>query len=288
MGDVALKPPITFEEQVELLRNRGLLIDSTEKAISTLKRINYYRFTAYTLTFKRNDEFFQGVTFDTILRHYEFDSKLRNILMEIIEYVEVSFRTHIAYLLGHKYGPLGYLDPGHFRDSEHHAEFIRDLQKGIGVSKDLFVLHHQRKYDGKFPIWVAIEVLQFSGLSKLYKNLLPVDQRSIAQTYYGVHHEEIASWLYALTVVRNRCAHYNRLFNQSLPIKPRFRIKDKDLEIRDNYLFAVIFNLKYLITDNGYWRDWLTKLEALIGEYEEVEISRLGFREDWYALLSVH
>lgn len=286
MDEVSIKPPKTFEEQVELLRGRGLIIEDENRAIECLKRINYYRLTAYTLTFKENDVFFPDVSFNTILRHYEFDSKLRNLLIEIIEYVEISFRTHIAYLIGHKYGPLGYQDPSNFRNAAYHAEFMGDLEKGIRVSKDLFVLHHIQKYGGKFPIWVAIEVLQFSSLSKLFKNLKIADQRIIAQQYYGAHYGEVSSWLYALTIVRNRCAHYNRLFNQSLPIKPRFRQKDKSLDIREDLLFAVIFNLKYLITDRDHWRHWVTKLEALIGEYTDVDIGRIGFREDWYALLT--
>ncbi|BBI31531.1 Abi family protein [Cohnella abietis] len=282
-----LKPAITYEDQVELLRSRGLIIEDSKKAVDTLKRINYYRLTAYTLSFKRDNVFFEGTTFNTILRHYEFDSKLRNILMEIIEHVEIAFRTHIAYLIGHKYHPLGYQDYTIFRSEEHHKDFIAELEKGLSLSKDPFVTHHHENKEGIFPVWVAFEVLMFSGLSKLFKNLQVPDQRAIAQEYYGVHHEEISSWLYALTVVRNRCAHYNRLFNQSLPIKPRFRHVDKKLEIHENSLFAVIFNLKYLITDNTYWRIWVIKLESLIGEYRDVDIRRLGFKEDWYALITV-
>ncbi|GIO35358.1 hypothetical protein J41TS12_02190 [Paenibacillus antibioticophila] len=239
MPVLPLKPALTFEEQVELLHQRGVIIEDRDQAIRCLKRINYYRFTAYTLSFKTNDKFYTGITFNTILRHYEFDSKLRNLLMEIIEYVEISFRTHIAYLLGHKYGALGYRDPTIFRNEKHHAEFMRDLDKGIAVSRDLFVSHHLNKY-GSFPIWVAVEVLQFSSLSRLFQNLKLEDQRSIARKYYGVHHSEISSWLYSLTVVRNRCAHYNRLFNHPLPIKPKFKTDDQALEIRANQLFAML------------------------------------------------
>lgn len=284
--EIKVKPAKTFEEQLEILNSRGLVIEDYEFALQILRRISYYRFSAYTLSFKENDRYYKGVTFDLIYRYYEFDSKLRNLVIEIIEYVEISFRTHIAYFIAHKYGPLGYKDASKFRDEEKHNIFLSELQGLLSKSRDPFVLHHRNKYKGLFPVWVAFEVLMFSTLSKLFKNLLISDQRHIAKEYYGLHYEEISSWLYSLTIVRNRCAHYSRLFNQTLPIKPRFRHVDKNLEIRNNQLFAIIFNLKYLINDYNIWINWVTRLEALIGEYKEVDIRLLGFKEDWYALLS--
>jgi len=285
--NVQVKPAKTFEEQLEILKSRGLLVGDEARAIKVLKRINYYRFSAYTLTFKHYDRYYEGVTFERIYRHYEFDSKLRNLLMEIIEYVEISFRTHIAYLFAHKYGPLGYKEMKNFRNEDNHRAFLLELEQLLSKSRDPFVSHHREKYRGLFPVWAAFEVLMFSTLSKLYKNLLVPDQRYIAKQYYGLHYEEVSSWLYALTVIRNRCAHYSRLFNQTLPIKPRFRVADKSLELRGDQLFGMIFNLKYIVTDRGIWKDWVTRLEALIGAYEEVDIRLLGFKEDWHALLSI-
>jgi abortive infection bacteriophage resistance protein len=282
-----VKPFRTYAEQIDILRSRGLIVNNEEKAINILKRLNYYRFTAYTLTFKRDDIFFKGTTFETIYRHYEFDSRLRNLLVEIIEYVEVAFRSYISYELGSKYGPLGYMNSENFRNEVNHQEFLANLNTALLKSKDPFVLHHRTKYQGNFPIWVALEVVSFSTLSKLFRNILIPDQRSVAKNNFGIiHHEEISSWLYALTVVRNRCAHYSRLFNQDMKIKPRFRIEDKGLDIRSETLFAVVYNLKYLINDRMLWRNWVTKLEALISEYNEVNIKHLGFKEDWFSLLN--
>lgn len=281
-----IKQPTTFSKQIQILRSRGLVVDDEAAAISVLKRLNYYRFTAYTLTFKKNDVFYPGTTFEKIYRHYDFDSRLRILLLEIIEHIEIAFRTHIAYELGHKYGPLGYEDPKNFLDERKYQTFIRKLRKSLSRSKDPFVIHHRDNKDNKFPIWVAVEVLTFSSLSKLYKNLLIQDQKAIARKYYGIDHREISNWLHALTIVRNRCAHYSRLFNQVAALPVRFRDKDERLEIPDNQLFAVIFNLKYLTQDKQFWRSWVVRLETLVGEFAEVDIRLLGFKEDWYALIS--
>lgn len=220
-----------------------------------------------------------------VYRHYEFDSKLRNLMMEIIEYVEVAFRTHIAHELAYSYGPLGYCDASNFRNPDNHQVFMKELTKSIEKSKDPFIEHHKVKYLGQFPSWAAFEVLTFSSISMLYKNLLSVNQKNIARSHYpGLDYTEISNWLHLLSIVRNRCAHYSRLFNQSLNLDAKFRPTDKKMEIRNRTLFAVIFNLKYLI-NRKTWQSWVTKLEALISEYTEVDVRLLGFNEDWHSLL---
>jgi len=284
--EAQVKAPLPYEEQLNLLKLRGLIVTNENDAIEILKRVSYYRLTAYALTFKKNDIFTPGTTFELINRHYEFDSKLRNIMMEIIEHVEVAFRTHIAHEIAYNYGSLGYLDPSNFRDQDNHKTFLNELTKSIHKSKDPFIEHHQKKYQGQFPAWVAFEVLTFSSISMLYKNLLLTNQKNIARTHYtGLDYTEISNWLHLLSIVRNRCAHYSRLFNQTLNLDIKFRSADRKFDLRNRTLFAVIFNIKYLITDKK-WKPWLTNLEALIAEYKEVDIRLLGFNEDWYALLS--
>lgn len=283
--DSSVKPPLPYEKQLELLKDRGLIVTNDFVAVEILKRISYYRLTAYTLTFKKNDIFYPGTTFDLIYRHYEFDSKLRNIVMELIEHVEIAFRTHIAHEIAYNFGPLGYLEPANFRDPDNHKSFMIELTKSIEKSKDPFIEHHQTKYKGQFPTWVAFEVLTFSSISMLYKNLLLRNQKNIAREHYrGLDYTEISNWLHLLSIVRNRCAHYSRLFNQTLNLDIKFRSTDKKLDLRNRTLFAVIFNIKYLIKED-IWKSWVTRLEALTTEFNEVDIRLLGFNEDWYALL---
>ena len=42
-----LKPPISFEEQLNKLEEHGIIVGDREKAIEILKNVNYYRFTGY-------------------------------------------------------------------------------------------------------------------------------------------------------------------------------------------------------------------------------------------------
>jgi len=69
--NVHIKKPTTFSEQVELLKLRNLYIEDAEFAEKMLRRINYYRLSAYMLTLKEDNEFIEGTTFNQLLAIYE-------------------------------------------------------------------------------------------------------------------------------------------------------------------------------------------------------------------------
>lgn len=105
-----LKQPKTFEEQVELIREKGFIIAQEEQigCIEFIKRANYYRLSAYFLPFRRKDgSFFTNIPFSRIQRIYEFDGRLRALIFETIEEIELYLRTQLAYYSSHKYGELG-------------------------------------------------------------------------------------------------------------------------------------------------------------------------------------
>lgn len=79
------------------------------------------------LPLKKQDVFQQGTTLEDVFALHEFDKHLRAILMRALETIEISFRTHIAYLLAHKYGPLGYLIKNNFDNHEYHQSNINQL-----------------------------------------------------------------------------------------------------------------------------------------------------------------
>ncbi len=157
-----LKQPKTFDEQLDILIQRNMIIKDRASALQTLQYINYYRLTSYALAFKQKDVYQDGLSFSTVYSLYEFDKKLRGLTMEMIESIEIAFRTHIAYQLGHQYGPLGYRNPSNFRSHELHAQILSQIDSEISRSRELFVSHHQKNYAGQFPIWVAIELTSFS------------------------------------------------------------------------------------------------------------------------------
>lgn len=105
------KPPLTYQQQVELLKSRGLQFADEARAKRHLANISYYRMSAYMLPFKEAnqegeilDSFKKGITWDHVYNLYVFDRKLRLLVFDAIERLEVAIRTQIIYQLSHKYG----------------------------------------------------------------------------------------------------------------------------------------------------------------------------------------
>jgi len=279
-----VKPPASFEKLVHILKSRELIVQDDDLAIRTLRRINYYRLSAYGLSLKRDDAFFPGTTFEHLLALYEFDQRFRYVIMEIVEQVEIAFRTHVSYHIAHKYGAMGHLDTRHY---DNHDEFIIGLDKEIGRSQELFIKHHIEKYEGQVPVWVAVEVLSFGALSKLFSNMKSEDQNAIARCNYKVPAKYLVSWLKCLSYIRNICAHYGRLYNRPLTSKPRLnRYAREALGLEPSRVFAILYILKELIPNRRAWMGYVTRFEALLTEFQEVvELRRIGFPEDWESIL---
>lgn len=282
-SESSVKRPTTFEEQITILKSRGLIIDDEDKAKRVLERVNYYRLSAYSLSLKRDDKFHPGVTFEHVVALYEFDQRFRYLLMEMVEQIEIAFRTHIAYHIAHKYGPLGHLETEHFC---RHELFLVDLEKEIKRSQEIFIKHHVDKYGRAIPVWVAVEVLSFGALSKLFSNMKVEDQKQISNQYYRVPAVYLVSWLKCLAYIRNICAHYGRLYNRPLTSKPKLFRSSRRIGINQGRVFAHIYIIRELIPGRRRWKDFVIRLEALITEYKDiVEFDRIGFPEDWESIL---
>lgn len=94
------KPPLSFDKQIELLASRGLVVSDCVKAEQFLSQVNYYRFSAYCLPFEiKRHQFHFGVTFKQIQKLYEFDRRLRFLIDEALEVIEISVRTAVSYWL---------------------------------------------------------------------------------------------------------------------------------------------------------------------------------------------
>jgi abortive infection bacteriophage resistance protein len=237
-----VKPPKTYKEQVEIYKSRNLYIEDSELAEKVLQRINYYRLTAYGLTLKdpiNKDQYMSGSSFSKILSLYEFDRRLRLLLLGVLETIEIAFRTHISYEMAHKFGPLGYKNKEHFINEKFHQDFLNEMETLIKKSRkgELFIEHHFRNYEGNIPIWAVIEVTSFGVISKLFRNVNEEVKKHLAKTYYHIPYLYLESWLQSLSNVRNVCAHYGRLYNKKLTFKPRL-FKEERKQFDNQHTFA--------------------------------------------------
>ena len=201
-----VKPAITFKDQVVLIKSRGLRIDNEARTIRHLSNISYYRFSAYMLPLKKLDSrgevldtFIDGSTWDDVYNLYRFDRKLRLLVFDAIERIEIALRTQIIYQLSHKYG-------SHWQDNSaifNNSKVFDDIQNHINTylkskNKVEFIDHYLLKYDDPKnpPSWMCVELLYFKQLSNICRYLkIKQDVVSLAKSF-GLPSENVfCSWL---------------------------------------------------------------------------------------------
>ena len=306
------KPHLSFDAQVQLLQRRGMVIDDPAAAARLLSVIGYYRLSGYWYPYRRqlgptqrDDQFVAGTNFTTVVRLYDADRRLKLHVLDAIERVEIALRVMIGFTLG-KRGAYAHLDranlDGQFtrsadgRPSEYDA-WIAKVLDAHGRSSEDFVVHFQQKYDGRLPVWVVTEILDFGSTAHLYRGLKAADRNSIAreldivdQVGQGNGHT-LGNWLRVLNYVRNICAHHSRLWNRHMvnKIGARQLASISDLrhlsrpEVSHHRIYSTLCVLAFLLERVGRG-DWVAGLRELVGV--EVpgcgrRLSEMGFPAGW-------
>lgn len=296
---IELKPALTYDEQIDRLKSvHNLSIADDVAALEILKRVNYYRLSAYGIGLSQKDDkekYIDGITLEHIYRLYEFDSMFRNSLVHVIEQLEIQLRTQISNYLALKYGSEGYISPENFVDKKMgktgasiHETIIESFRKECYHQRNApFVRHHMEKYEGHFPVWVAIELFTFGNLSSLYSIMIPEDRKAIA-SLYNTKPCYLGSWILALVEIRNICAHYSRLYNMPLKQSPHLYSENQKYRTgRSNKVFPALLSIKRMLNSDDRWIDFETQLEAIIDEYQDViQLPFIGFPAEWKAVLS--
>lgn len=206
----------TIDEQIELLKSRGMLFGDENQAKHHLLNLNYYRLSGYWLPFKQaDDRFVPNLYFEDIINIYFFDSGLKALLYQALETIEISAKTKFAYYLSQEHGTHP-LIAENFTNRHYFDQSYVKLQSEIERQKDrTFIKHYREKYTEELPpLWVCVEVMTFGLLSQLTKNIKNTKvKRSIARCY-DLDMRIFESVLYHLSTIRNHIAHHSRLYNQ--------------------------------------------------------------------------
>jgi len=279
---VQLKKPTSYQEQLELLKKRNVIIDDPVRDITILEGISYYRITAYLLPFKQSDGCYRpGTQFRTIYRIYEFDRKLRGVLIAALEEVEIFLRTKFAYYHAHKYGAEGYMNADNYSKFHNEEKFKDNIAREVASNgRSAFVSHHNEHYEGRFPIWVMMELFTFGMLSRFYSDLKTVDQKYLAKEIYHTTPKNVISWLRCSTDLRNICAHYGRLYYRIFSATPA----SVPAELKQiNRLWGAVLALHALYPNAEKWNtEILPNLSAVFDEYKtDISLQHIGFPEDW-------
>lgn len=289
-----LKKPLTFEEQVEKLRSHGMIINDLDFAIQILSEVNYYRLIGYTLQFRKsadNSDYIEGIDLEKIYKLYHFDQELRAILREYIEIVEIYLKTQIANTFAiNKCNQSPYdqhYNSNNFYNQEGYKKVMACFNREKNYFKDsLIVTHHSHKYSDKMPLWVMVEFMSFSNVSKFYNSMQSNDQESIAKNI-GMGYQTLKNHLHCLSVLRNKCAHTARLYNTEFnpPAKFKRQYLKAHPEIENNSLFAYILILMKRLPNNEDKKTLYDRILILIKEYEAIDITLMGFPKNYQELL---
>lgn len=282
-----VKHPKTFEEQLALLRSRGMLIDDDIKSIHCLSHLNYYRLTAYWLPFETdhtNHIFQTGTRLDTVLNLYAFDRELRLVLLDAIERVEVSLRTQWAYHMAHSHGSHAFMDPSLSEKTDRWQRDMDSLREELERSDEVFIQHYKRTYDDPAfpPIWVVCEVMSLGLLSRWFTNLKPMSvRRNIAKTY-ELDDRVLQSFLRHLTYIRNLCAHHSRLWNRRFTVtmelprtKPSALVADFH-HVENRKIYNTLVMLAWMMDRISPVNHWKIRLLELIQRHD-IDSQAMGF-----------
>ena len=307
-----LKTAMTVDQHIHLLRSRGMAVDDM-LARQWLSNVSYYRLSAYWYPArisdgdgKRTDSFVPGTTFDSVASLYEADRKLRTLVHDGVERIEIALRTRVGEQL-YADGPLGYTVPSRFRPTFDHSEWMKTARKRISRAKrhNEAIKHYESTYDGAFPFWVLAEVLDFADVSRLYEGLPALDQREIAEGF-GVRIDisglsksqrekakkspPLVRWMEQLTVIRNTCAHHGRLWNKYFTPAPTAAMRTlPGLKLlpagQSERLFGALLVMAQLLRETSPGTSWPAKVAQLLeSEFlsnQLVSADDLGIPPNW-------
>lgn len=289
------KKPISVTEQINLLTQRGLIIDDVVKAEIYLKNISYYRLSAYWYTFlelPQSEHIFKPHSnFKDVINTYIFDRKLRFLIFEEIERIEIALRSQIIYHYCHEFGNNWYEDKNLYTRSNYYYRFNELIQSEIDKTNEVFIRHYKSTYHQPEnpPAWMILELASFGQISMLYKNLRGNNRskREIAK-HFGVTEKVLESWLECLAYVRNSCAHHMRLWNRKLPkspLKPQKTdytwISNLPQTEKQNRIYLVLVIIQYLLKSFIPESRFGQKIVKLIENNPTIPLQYMGFPENW-------
>ena len=300
---------LTYDEQIDHLISKKMIIKNRQVAIEFLKRYSYYgSVSAYKNIFKLipNGDYIEGTTFEQIISLYYFDKYLRVLFLRNILVVEDHIKSlysyHFCELIGKK--PADYLiaENYNFRQYENGVqELLVKLNEVINKPATGYIKYNVEHY-GEVPLWVLIHALTLGNLSKMYEFSQQRLQSAIAKNFNSkeIYPNNLKSMLKMLAKFRNVCAHNERLYSyktrtyiNDMPIHKCLKIdlKGDMYKYGKNDLFAIIIILKYLLPEEEF-KTFIIELSVLIenvknslpDEIFNKFFDEMGFPDNWQTI----
>ena len=305
------KRPLSIQTQIERLKGRGLIIDDEKLAGDYLSNISYYRLRAYTYSFQdntnlENDHKFirSDIHFKDIIDLYCFDRRLRSLIFNAIEKIEVALRARITQRYCESCDDSHwYEDESLFKDTTYwdingeeefcYNKLLDDVIHEVDRSNEDFIGHYKAKYAKPVnpPAWMTLEVVSFGTLSRLYELLKKNDDKIAIAKSLGLNKIDILeNWMHALSNLRNCCAHHGRIWNRRfvvsilLPTYTDRLFLDRETisKTKRNKLFPYLCCIKYILDIISPNNSFHQNLKALIADGGRLlSLREMGFPDNW-------
>lgn len=302
----------TLDEQIEILREKGLIINDEAKAKDALFKESYFFISGYRhllMEGNQDSQFVNGSTFEELYSLFLFDRHLRNIIFKNILIIETNIKSILSYVLSQKYGhnDKEYLNPRNFTQDSMKTRQVRDvlskMKRQIRVNgKEHTATYHYIHNYGYIPLWILVKVLSFGIISELFSIMKTEDQLKVCD-HYHVDVETLSIYLSLLSNFRNVCAHEDILYmhrtQRTIPSNKYH--KQLDIEKTDdeylygkNDIFALIIILKQLLSVDEF-RDLINEIgyemNVLEGKIKSVNFNEIvnivGLPSNWREIINL-
>jgi len=219
------KRATTIDEQIDLLKSRGLIIPDECKAKEILMDIGFYRLGFYSFPYEetfpnlndRTHKYRKNISFADVVELYYFDYDLRNILTYYLNRIEVNLRTFITYTVSNYYksSPTWFVD-----NSIMHRKYIDDFEDKVYKTireNPVIKRHHQKYINDRFaPAWKTVEFMTLGNICSLFYSLKEERLKRSIAAHYGCGLGVFSNYIETIRVIRNTCAHGACIYNLSL------------------------------------------------------------------------
>lgn len=247
------------EELIEYLISKNLIINDKGQALRNIEKYSYYSIVnSYKNIFKdKNNNYKPNTSFEEIFALYEFDKNIKAIFLKFTLEIEVIIKSLIANTIAEKYGVVDYLKLENF-DENANKDFVNSLIENFNkeiednYNKHSAITHYKDTYNF-VPPFVLTKIITFGAISRYYGLLKQADRQNISK-YFKLSDKLLKQILVNLTMVRNICAHSDRLFCYRNKYYIAFKNIDRDYISEDNLtnLYMVMRCMQLLLDEDKY------------------------------------
>ncbi|WP_249028893.1 Abi family protein [Tannockella kyphosi] len=310
-----MKPFKSIDEQIEILKERGLIIDDYEFAKKYLLHNNYYNVInahSHFIYKNNNNNFIDNLTFKEIVAIHYFDKEVKSILFKHLLDSEKRFKSIVAYKFSEKYGSNDY---PYLNVNNYNPKSIFEVTSTIAKISQIIqrkkskpgnsISHYFQIYDN-IPFWIITNELTFGQTLHLYDHFDISLRNSIAKEFslilednlevegVRITPDDLYTTLNNLLEIRNILAHNNLMYyfkcRKNIPyITELHNLFDMKHDSPKNAVYDVFLALyctlsynQYVELHNTIRKRARTLNRNLVVIDANVVMNSLGFPDDWF------